>query len=76
MQEEARKYKVNLSKLLEQASFVDETTATNLKRAGGFRNVAVHDDEDIDWAIVYAICTKHLQDFREFAGMVAGYAGI
>jgi uncharacterized protein YutE (UPF0331/DUF86 family) len=63
---------VTLAKL----HIIDETTTTNLKRAVGFRNVAVHDYEDIDWTIVYAICTKHLQDFREFAGMVAGYAGI
>jgi uncharacterized protein YutE (UPF0331/DUF86 family) len=61
---------VTLAKL----HIIDDTVATNLKRAVGFRNVAVHDYEDIDWAIVYAICTRHLQDFRAFAGKVVTYS--
>lgn len=61
---------VTLAKL----QIIDDTIAANLKRAVGFRNVAVHDYEDIDWAIVYAICTRHLQDFRAFAGKVMDYS--
>lgn len=60
---------------LAKLQIIDETTANNLKRAVGFRNVAVHDYEDIDWAIVYAICTKHLDDFRQFAQKIMQYAG-
>ncbi len=60
--------------VLAKLHVIDETIAANLKRAVGFRNVAVHDYEDIDWAIVYAICTRHLQDFRVFAGKVLDYS--
>jgi len=58
---------------LVKLNIIDTTIATNLKRAVGFRNVAVHDYEDIDWAIVHAICTRHLQDFRQFAQAVITY---
>lgn len=35
--------------------------------AVGFRNVAVHNYDRVDWAIVFAISTRYLDDFREFA---------
>jgi len=41
------------------------------QESGGFRNIAVHSDAAIDWAIVHAIGTRHLDDFREFARIVA-----
>ncbi len=41
-----------------------------MKKAVGFRNVAVHNYEAIDWAIVHAICHRHLSDFNEFARAV------
>ena len=62
--------------ILAKLHIIDDTTATNLRRAVGFRNVAVHDYEDIDWAIVYAICTRHLQDFRKFAQNLVQYSGL
>lgn len=55
---------------------IAEDTAAKLKRAVGFRNVAVHDYEDINWAMVYAICTQHLQDFRDFAQQIVRYSGL
>lgn len=44
--------------------------AGRMKSAVGFRNLAVHQYEAMDWAIVHAICTEHLGDFREFAKLV------
>lgn len=44
--------------------------AGRMKSAVGFRNLAVHQYEAMDWAIVHAICTDHLGDFREFAKLV------
>jgi hypothetical protein len=44
--------------------------APNLTRAVGFRNVAIHNDRAIDWAIVHTICREHLGDFRAFARAV------
>jgi uncharacterized protein YutE (UPF0331/DUF86 family) len=44
--------------------------ATRMKKSVGFRNIAVHNYEAIDWAIVHAIVTRHLGDFDDFAGAV------
>lgn len=41
--------------------------AENLSKAVGFRNIAVHNHDTINWAIVHAIATRHLDDFRAFA---------
>jgi uncharacterized protein YutE (UPF0331/DUF86 family) len=50
---------------------VDDDVADNLRRAVGFRNIAVHNYEKVDWTIVHAICNRHLDDFRRFASAVA-----
>ena len=42
-----------------------------MKKAVGFRNIAVHSYEEIDWQIVHAIANSHLQEFAEFAGAIA-----
>jgi len=44
-----------------------------MKNAVGFRNIAVHNYQSIDWAIVYAICKQRLRDFQAFARSIAGY---
>jgi uncharacterized protein YutE (UPF0331/DUF86 family) len=50
---------------------IDPDLAQRVKRAVGFRNIAVHDYAAIDWSIVHAIATRRLDDFREFAETVA-----
>ena len=35
--------------------------------------MAVHNYEAINWAIVFAIATMHLQDFRKFGEAVTFY---
>ena len=45
--------------------------ATNLKKAVGFRNIAVHNYESINWIIVHNIVRYHLADSTEFAKVVA-----
>jgi len=45
--------------------------AKRMKSAVGFRNLAVHQYEAMDWAIVHATCTRHLDDFRMFARVIA-----
>jgi uncharacterized protein YutE (UPF0331/DUF86 family) len=42
-----------------------------MRRAVGFRNLAVHNYDAIDWAIVFAIATTYLGDFEQFARKVA-----
>lgn len=56
---------------LATAGVLDDALALRMKKAVGFRNIAVHAYEDIDWDIVFAIATSHLQDFRDFARVVA-----
>ena len=41
--------------------------AIRMKNAVGFRNIAVHNYEAINWQIVHAIATRHLDDFKDFA---------
>jgi uncharacterized protein YutE (UPF0331/DUF86 family) len=49
---------------------IPEELGARLRSAVGFRNVAVHNYDRIDWAIVFAISTRFLDDFRRFAAAV------
>lgn len=55
---------------LAQAGIVDAALADRLKKAVGFRTIAMHHDDTIDWRIVHAIVQHHLQDFTTFAKAV------
>lgn len=57
--------------ILAQAGLFDKALANNLKKAVGFRNIAVHNYENINWSIVHSIVHYHLADFVEFATVVA-----
>lgn len=48
-------------------------TCESMQKAVGFRNVAVHNYDVINWEIVFAICQKSLVDFRRFAQEISGY---
>lgn len=56
---------------LARMSVIEDSVATNLRRAVGFRNIAVHNYEKVDWEIVHAICDNHLDDFRQFASAIS-----
>lgn len=56
---------------LSEAQVIDADLALAMRRAVGFRNLAVHNYDAIDWAIVFAIATQHLDDFARFARQVA-----
>lgn len=51
---------------LAKAGRIPTELASRLRKAVGFRNVAVHSYSNIDWAIVHAIATRHLGDFDAF----------
>jgi len=55
---------------------IDRETATRIRKAIGFRNIATHNYEAMNWAIVYAICTLGLEDFKAFTKQVATYCGL
>ena len=59
---------------LEELHVIDQATSDNLRKAVGFRNIAVHNYEAINWTIVFNICENRLVDFRNFARAIASYA--
>lgn len=46
---------------------ITATLSESMRKAVGFRNLAVHSYDEIDWQIVHAISTTHLADFEKFA---------
>ncbi len=56
---------------LAHAGAIPESLAQQLKKSVGFRNIAVHHYEEIDWTIVHRIALYHLSDFTEFAKVIA-----
>jgi len=57
---------------LVQKELIDKEVGERMRAAVGFRNIAVHNYESIDWHIVFAICTTHTADFSDFARAVYG----
>lgn len=55
---------------LAEGQIIDSSLADRLKKAVGFRNIAVHNYERINGEIVHAVCSRHLDDFRTFARTV------
>ena len=41
--------------------------ASGLKKSVGFRNIAVHNYDSINWLIVHSIVKHNLGEFTEFA---------
>ncbi len=56
--------------LLEQAKLIDTTTSKNLKAMVGFRNIAVHEYQDLELDILQAIIEEHLNDFTTFTEQI------
>lgn len=56
---------------LAETGVIHEKLAMQLKKAVGFRNIAVHNYTEIDWTIAHAIARHHLCDFTEFAKVIA-----
>ncbi len=59
---------------LAESGVIDADLGAQLRRAVGFRNVAVHRYRDIDWQIVHAIAHTHLEVFTVFARRVHDHA--
>jgi len=54
-------------RLLHDAAILDGELAERMQRMVGFRNIAVHNYRQLDRAILSAIVTARLDDFRHFA---------
>lgn len=53
--------------LLADQGVLDQTLAQQLKKAVGFRSIAVHNYDAINWYMVHSIARDHLADFSRFA---------
>jgi uncharacterized protein YutE (UPF0331/DUF86 family) len=56
---------------LEQVGMLTKLLALNLKKAVGFRNIAIHNYDAINWHIVHSFVKCHLEAFSAFAKVVA-----
>ena len=61
---------------LEKLEVVTPATCITMQKAVGFRNIAVHNYQEIDWEIVYAISKNFLVDFRRFAKEIVRFSGL
>lgn len=60
--------------LLADQGVLQGELAGRLKKAVGFRNIAVHNYAAINWYIVHSIAKDHLNDFSDFALAVVAWA--
>lgn len=52
--------------VLEANNIIDNTLSNKLKPMVGFRNIAVHDYQNVNMKVVQTIIEKHLIDFEEY----------
>ncbi len=56
--------------MLAEYGYIDHDLSEKLRKAVGFRNIAVHEYYKIDWEVVFSIISNSLDDFRKFAAAV------
>ena len=56
--------------LLEEADIITASVAREMQNMVGFRNIAVHDYQNLNIDIVIAIVEKHLDDFQRFKAQI------
>ena len=59
--------------LLARHQVIDVPTARNLRKMVGFRNIAVHEYQEIDDTILQSIIEHHLQDFENYYRQVHNF---
>ena len=60
---------------LAERKIIDKELSERLKKAVGFRNIAVHEYDRINWDIVYSIITVNIDDFRKFTSAILVFIG-
>jgi uncharacterized protein YutE (UPF0331/DUF86 family) len=58
---------------LERINIISSEIADKMRRSVGYRNVAVHNYDDIDLSITFDIANNHLDDFKEFIKQTLHY---
>lgn len=61
----------DLFTLLGKNNIISKEVQKKMEDMVGFRNVAVHEYQEIDMDILIAICEKHINDFEDFIQEVA-----
>jgi uncharacterized protein YutE (UPF0331/DUF86 family) len=61
--------------VLANMALIGPELALRMKKAVGFRNIAIHNYETIDWQITFLIATRHLEDFSAFASAIVNFLG-
>jgi uncharacterized protein YutE (UPF0331/DUF86 family) len=61
---------------LADAQIISESLGKSMRAAVGFRNVAVHQYQAIDWAMVHQLTHEQLDDFRAFAAAVSRFTNL
>jgi len=51
---------------LKRLNIVDKNLADKLKKSVGFRNIAVHNYDELDLDLTFDIASKHINDFKSF----------
>ena len=59
---------------LHAAGAITAVTCENMKRMVGFRNIAVHENQNLDVAIVVSVIENKLADFEQYAREVTVYS--
>lgn len=59
--------------ILKDNAVIDEELSLNLQKMVGFRNIAVHDYQQINISILESIINSNLEDFRKFIYAVLEY---
>ncbi len=57
--------------LLAQNAIISQACATAMKHMVGFRNIAVHNYQNLQTPVLHAILRKHLADFETFLSELA-----
>jgi len=62
--------------LLERRGLIDAALAERLRRMVGFRNIAIHEYQAVDPAIVQRIIERHLGDLRALGARITSAFGL
>ena len=57
--------------ILEKMNVINSDISSSMKKAVGFRNVAVHGYDTLDLAIVFEIASNRLGDFKQYAKAIS-----
>ena len=62
--------------VLQKRDVISSSVAERMIKSVGFRNIVVHAYHEIDWAVVFAIITKNINDFKDYIRQIAAFCGI